>query len=141
MVSWTRFAVSFLAETVVQRISGLHVRGDTVFVVGVVPAVVTGFVRAVQELLGGFVEVVVVLVGNNEFDRRGAPALHISGVVSTVLNNSGVSRLWSRGLCRGVSASAHGPQARSHGPRELAPSLSSPAYSLRASDQSEALAP
>jgi len=116
-----RCQVCFLAETVVQRISGCHVRGDTVVVVGVVPAVVTGLVRTVEELLGGFVEVVVVLVGNDNFDRRGASDLHISAIVLTVFEIMGVGRLWSRGLRHTVSAS-------------------SPAYSRRASDQSDLLA-
>jgi len=62
----------------------------------------------------------VVLVGNNESDRRGASDLHVLDVVSTVSKYLGVSRLLSRGLRHSVSAS-------------------SPAYSLRASDQSEAL--
>ena len=116
-----RRQVSFLAESVVQRISGFDVRGDAVFVVGVVPAVVTSLVRTIQELLGGFVEVVVILVGNDELDRRGTSNLYVSDVVSTVLNDLRVSRLLSRGLYRGVSASS--------------------ANSLRASDRSEALAP
>ena len=82
----------------------------------------------------------MILVGNNEFDRRGASDLHVSDVNSTVLNYWGVGRLLSRGLCRRVSASARGlcPLAR---PEALRASLSSPAYSLRASDWSEALAP
>ena len=112
-----RRQLSFLAETVIQAVSGFHIRGDTVFVVGVVPAVVTGLVRTVQELVGGFVEVVVILVGNDEFDRRGASDLYISDVVSTVLTDLGVGRLLSRGLCRRVSASARGlcPLARPEG--------------------------
>ena len=114
--------VGFLAESVVQRISGCHVRGDAVLVVGVVPAVVTGFVRTVEELLGSFVEVVVILVGNDKFDRYGSPDLHISDVVLTVLISLGGRRLPSRGLRHSVSAS-------------------SSAYSRRASDQSEAPAP
>jgi hypothetical protein len=73
-------------------------------------------------LLGGFVEVVAVLVGNNEFDRCGASDLHVSDVVLTIFKCLGVERLLSRGLRHSVSAS-------------------SPAYSRRASDQSEALAP
>jgi len=77
--------VNFLAEPVVQRISCFDVRGDAVLVVGIVPAVVTGFVRTVEELLGNFVEVVAVLGGNNDLDRRGASDLYISNVVLTVL--------------------------------------------------------
>jgi alkaline phosphatase D len=52
---------------------------------------------------------------------------------------SPIGQLLSRGLCRGVSASTRGlcPLAR---PAELRSALSSPAYSLRASGQSEALA-
>ena len=60
--------IGFLAESVVERVSGGHIRGDAVFVVGVVPAVVTGFVRTVEELVGGFVEVVVIFVRNDELD-------------------------------------------------------------------------
>ena len=82
--------VSFLAETVVQRVSGFHVRGDTVFVVGVVPTVVTSLVRVVEKLVGSFVEVVVILVGDNELDWRSASDLHISDVNRTVLINLGV---------------------------------------------------
>jgi hypothetical protein len=121
MASWTRFAVSFLAETVVQR--GFRIRGDTILIVGVVPtpAVVTGLVRAVKELLGGFVEVVVTLVRNDELDRRSTSDLHSSGLKPSVVTSSGVSWLHSRRLCRRVS-------------------VSFPVYSLRASDQLGVLA-
>jgi len=72
--------VGFLAEPVVERVSGFAVRGNAVLVVSVVPAVVTGLVRAVEELVGGFVEAAVILVGNDEFDRRGTSDLYISDV-------------------------------------------------------------
>jgi hypothetical protein len=83
---------------------------------------VTRLVRAVEELLSSFVEVVVGLVGDDEFDRRGTPDLRSSSVTSTVLDGLEVRQQQFRHLCRGVSAS-------------------SPADSLRASDWSEALAP
>jgi len=131
--------ISFLAETVVQRISGFPIRGDTILVVGVVPAVVTGLVRAVEELVGGFVEVVVIFVRNDELDGCSTSDLYNSGLKPSVLDSSGVSWLQSRRLCRRVSASARGlcPLTR---PEARSASLSSPAYSLRASGQSEALA-
>jgi len=92
-----RREVGFLAETVVQRVSGFHVRGDTVFVVGVVPTVITGLVRTVEKLVGGFVEVVAVLVRNHELDRRSASDPHSSDGNSTVFNNLGVGAGLSRG--------------------------------------------
>jgi len=60
----------------------------------------------------------VILVGDDEFDRRGASDLYVSDVFLTVLINMGVGWLLSRGLRHPVSASARGlcPLAR---PRNL----------------------
>jgi hypothetical protein len=41
-----------------------------------------------KELPSGFVEVVAALIGNDEFDRRGTPDVHISDLSLTVLKYS-----------------------------------------------------
>ena len=77
---------SFTAEVViVERVSRGRVGGDTLGVGGVGPTELGGTVGAVKELPGGFVEVVAVLVGNDEFDRCGTPALYISYMLPTVI--------------------------------------------------------
>lgn len=93
-----RRQIGFLVESVVERTSGFRVRRDAVFVVSVVPTIVAGFVRAVEELLGGFVEVVVVLVGDGKFNRCGASDLHISDVCPAV-PNGGESEYYSSVGC------------------------------------------
>ena len=77
---------SFTAEVVVvERVSRGRVGGDTLGVGGVGPTELGGTVVAGKELPGGFVEVVAVLVGNDEFDRCGTPALYISYMLPTVI--------------------------------------------------------
>jgi hypothetical protein len=69
-----------------------RVGGDALGVggVGVGPTKLGRTVGAVKELPGGFVDVVAVLVGNDEFDRRGTPELYISDVAATVVSCLGV---------------------------------------------------
>ena len=76
----------FTAEVViVERVSRGRVGGDALGVGGVGPTELGGTVGAVKELPGGFVEVVAVLVGNDEFDRCGTPALYILYMLPTVI--------------------------------------------------------
>jgi hypothetical protein len=51
----------------------------------------------VKELASRFVEVVAVLIGNDEFDRRSSTHLHVSDYYPTVLIYSGVGWLPSCG--------------------------------------------
>jgi hypothetical protein len=67
------------AEVVVERVSRGRVGGDALDVGGVGPTEFGGTVGAVKELPGGFVEVVAVLVGNDEFDRCGTPVSASNG--------------------------------------------------------------
>ena len=94
--------VGFLSEFLVERVSCRRIRGDAVRVRLVVPTEFGGTVRAVKELSGGFVEVVAVLIGNDEFDRRSSAYLHVSERVCGYLLIGSRTGL-KRGLVRGSS--------------------------------------
>ena len=68
----------FLAEFIVERVSCGRVGRDALGIGVAGPTELSSTVSAVKELPGGFVEVVAVLVGDDEFDRCGTSDPHIS---------------------------------------------------------------
>lgn len=73
-----RGEIGFVTKFVVERIPCGCVRRDALGVGAVGLTEPSGTVGAVTELLGGFVEVVASLVGDDEFDKSGTSDLHIS---------------------------------------------------------------
>jgi hypothetical protein len=85
-----RGEVGFHAEFPVERVPCSCVGRYTFCVRDVRPTEICSTVGAVKELLSRFVEILMSLVGNDKFDGRSTPDLHVSDLGLTVLIHSGV---------------------------------------------------
>ena len=85
-----RSEVGFLTVFRVEHVPCSCVGRDTLCVREVRPTELGSTVGTVKELLGGFVEILTSLVGDDELDSCGTPDLNISEGYLTVIKWSGV---------------------------------------------------